>query len=357
MNRDRPNYLLLGEFNTTQSAPLPSPFQLEKGSAVIVDTANRASVGSGAWQTTGVTVSGTDPSITFADIGTKQGTTFIAAIAYVSRGVKVGLDNLYFNKPGTSNISLIAGGQTIFTLPTAIAAFFMNVLFIFDSLGCKVLYGYQFSEVNTTTAGGRGVFDWKLLYIYRGIYRGSVNGIFSVARITTASNGTVLRTFRAIDLKNRCALASDYSAASDRQIAPATGATFAMQADSIVDFTWTAALLEIAEIWVRQTDATNAWIVRANVATATIKLIELNAGVETERATSAQTFTASANYRIVVRCDAAWIRVVVNDATGIEYTTATFNQTAGAGLVQGFATSVELSVWPVHVAGLFPVGV
>lgn len=353
MIKERPQYLALAEFSSTIAAPLPSPFKCEKGQAVIVDTANKATLSSGAWSTGGVTVSGSDPAITFADVGTKPGTTIIGAILFLARGIQAGLQSIYFSKIGTGNINLIASGQTLLNIPANQLGFMLNIYFIFDSLGCKVLYSLPFTGSNERTSGIRGPFELRLLYVHRG----TVDGIFKLARLTGASVGSVLPTFRAINLLGKSALAADYSAATDRQIAPATGATFIMQADSIVDFTWTAALLEVTEIWVRKTDATNAWIVRANVATATIKLIELNAGVETERASAVQVFTASSNYRIVVRCDAAWIRVIVNNATGIEYTSATFNQTASAGLVQGFANSVELSVWPVCVTGLLPAGV
>jgi hypothetical protein len=139
---------------------------------------------------------------------------------------------------------------------------------------------------------------------------------------------------------------TDAGIATSISASPASGATGTMTADAFVEFTWTAATGATLELDVRRTDANNRWCVRCSQAGSTIKLIEINAGVETERASAAQTWNNGTVYRIVVPCVGNTIRTYVSNTAKNNYASASFNNTATGIAVAGFATGANLIAWP-----------
>lgn len=106
------------------------------------------------------------------------------------------------------------------------------------------------------------------------------------------------------------------------------GATLSGSANGHVYCLWTPGAGETLNLMVRWTDDNNAWYVRCNQAGSTIKLIQVQAGVETERSSAAQTWTPGTAYNINATLWGNIIYTMVNDAYKASYTSATFNNTA-----------------------------
>lgn len=110
-------------------------------------------------------------------------------------------------------------------------------------------------------------------------------------------------------------------------------ATATQEADALIIAKWQAVTDEVFEISVRQTDADNRWIIRISQA-GTIKIIERNAGVETERATVNQTMVNGATYTYFVRSvgDSIYVRMFTTDMSIVYgsciYNSASFNNDA-----------------------------
>lgn len=123
--------------------------------------------------------------------------------------------------------------------------------------------------------------------------------------------------------------------------------------NAIVEMTHTMVTNDVWNFMVRRTDDSNCWIIRGDQAGSTIKLFEKNAGVETERGTSAQTWTNGTAYRLVVVMDGNTIRVITEVAgvptSKISYTSATFN--ASATGVKTDLAGANLIAWPRVITG------
>jgi hypothetical protein len=146
--------------------------------------------------------------------------------------------------------------------------------------------------------------------------------------------------------------ADNWGIATQRKAASVNGDTLAMLADALVEHTITAATGVTQELWVRRTDANNGWCIRMDQAGGTIKLIQVQGGVETERGSAAQTWTAGTQYRIVVVCDGVEIRTYVADTSKNTYTSASFNQSATG--VHVSHAGANLVSWPRRLSVSFP---
>lgn len=139
-------------------------------------------------------------------------------------------------------------------------------------------------------------------------------------------------------------LNTDYGIATDRKASPSAGDTLTMAADALVEFTWTAVTGQTLNIYIRRTDDNNAWIIRGDQAGSTIKLIEIVAGVETERNSASQTWTNATAYRIVILAESTTIRTYVANVAKNNYTSASTNQSATGAKVDKAGT--EFISWP-----------
>lgn len=82
-----------------------------------------------------------------------------------------------------------------------------------------------------------------------------------------------------------------------------------------------------------------------------MKLIQKQAGVETERSSAAVTWTAGTAVNLHVRCVSNFIRTYSGSTLRNTYTLASFNQTATGVKVSGFATGANLAAWARSVSG------
>lgn len=142
---------------------------------------------------------------------------------------------------------------------------------------------------------------------------------------------------------------SEYGVATDRKAVSLANDTLTMAADAVVEHTFTAQTGVTKELYIRETDTNNRWIIRCSQAGSTVKLIELNGGVETERGSGSQTWTDGTEYRVAAIATGAHIRVSVDIVSKVAYTSATFNQSATQARTDHAGTN--FIAWPRVLSG------
>jgi hypothetical protein len=337
------NLFLLDKFVTDEAAPLTSPRTCEPGpgTLTIIDTGNKLSISGG--ELLGSRQGDSNPR-TFTSIFLRF--SGLAVYGVVESDAN---DNLSIGWK-TSSISTIQnhgflyanGGQVIYDAPpqgiTAVntgesitLSTAYPILLVLLDVG--VLY---FIKKST---------DWELIWPSA---FGSDN-MLAVFGARTAAGNFAVDNFTIFRLYGD--FSTNYGIATSHTAAPATGATGTMTADGFVNFTWTPASAETLELDIRRTDDDNRWVIRCDQAGSTIKLIQREAGAETERASAAQTWTAGTAYTIQARAVGNGIRTFVNSVAKNTYTSATFNNTATGIKVAGFTTGANLAAFPRTLTG------
>ena len=349
---DRPAWTyLLGPFfkasTPDQAAPLSATYREAGavGALTVVDTESKLSIAAGAL----VVASGKaapaygDPSMIAATaVARVTGRAVVATVAISGANdarfgfaLTAASECNAFRFNATNQVRLAEGGVglnlLIGTLTTALANQYAVVL---RSAGAWHLVRAPADAL------------WTLLYV------ATVQPSPSVYAVMSNTNATISATnFRVADLPG--AWASDYGIATDRKATSAATDTITHTANCLVEHTITAATGVTQELWVRRTDASNGWIVRMSQAGSTIKLIEVVAGVETERASTAQTWTNGTAYRVVVICDGTTITPYVANVAKTGYASASTNQSATTAYVD--TAGADLVSWPRTVS--LPTGV
>lgn len=250
-----------------------------------------------------------------------------------------GRHGVYFN---TTNINFIDDGSGVA-----------------NGLTINITTDYTITVIERLPAGA-------LVYIQGGAYTtptllGVSNSNSAAMRIFLACGGnTGALQYDDVRLRDYGgATAQRFGLASAAHYAPATGQTFTIAADSWIEFNWLPNTGETLNIIFRRSDASNYWTVRCSNGGSTTKIIEVNAGVETERASVATTWNA-AQFRVVVELRGTSIRVYRNKALLTSYGSATFNQTATGAEITGFLNDdinsalCEYAAWTIAPAGTFP---
>jgi hypothetical protein len=172
-----------------------------------------------------------------------------------------------------------------------------------------------------------------------------------------ASHNTVIEEdiFGALSLpaNGYTAFETEFGAATNAIASPSSGETATSEANSWNEFTWTAATGETLEWLIRRTDDTHAWIIRCDQAGSTIKIIEVNGG-ETERASAAQTWVDSTEYRVIVIADDESIKTFVDTTAKASYESAAYNKAETGQKISGFAAGADLVCWPINMVPLLP---
>jgi hypothetical protein len=112
---------------------------------------------------------------------------------------------------------------------------------------------------------------------------------------------------------------------------------------------WTPNAGEIQDFMIRRTDDNNCWIVRCDQANSTVKLIQKQSGVETERSSAAQTWTPSTAYEILAQQDGNNIKTWVAGVAKNTYANAAFNNSATG--VKITLAGTNLICWPLDLTG------
>lgn len=123
-----------------------------------------------------------------------------------------------------------------------------------------------------------------------------------------------------------------------------------MDAFGLVRHSMLAATGITQNLWVRCSDASNGWIVRFDQAGSTVKIIELVAGVETERASAAQPQNNGTTYNWTVLCNGLSIKVFINAGLVTSWNQAISNITATGLMIDRAGT--ELYAWALDFTEL-----
>ena len=349
-------YLLRDEFTTAAAAPLSSPRSCEPGPGTItlVQTDGRFSISGGALQIEAQATPDQAGIGFYAGTVARQAGRFLAArmsrsalgnyYPYLGWGgsgenLPVSLNNvdlgIAFNDSGefwTSGLSYVLPGPI-------------------SSAKAQVGQAYSFALVLRGTGGfvlvQGGLFArWTLVFV-------TVSNLYGAAAMRPVMNtwsgpAATCDGLMVGDLPGS-QWQLDYGIAVSRAAAPASGTTGTMQADGMVEFTWTVGAGETMEMSIRRTDDVNRWVLLCSQAGSTWALIEIAAGVETQRKTGAFTWTAAGVYRISITCQGLRYGVYFDNVWVDYYYDSAFNHAATGIKVSGFAAGANLIAWPLYV--------
>lgn len=330
-------YLLRDQFTTNATAPLTSPRTCEPGPGqlTIVDPANQLSISSSILQVAGGSGSAWDRGFYSASgLARTAGRALLVAVTQTA-GSAFG-PAIWSRSAGI--VSPAAPGSADHGIRANIGAAYWAYV-----NGVNVIqhtFGTDFGIV--LRAAGAFYLQklsgtWNLEWVDNAQNTATLYPEFS------NFNGVgTLDDFRVVDFGGEWATA--YGIATSRTAITIAGSTGLMTADAIVEHTITAATGVTQELMVRRTDDDNCWIVRMDQTGSTIKLIQKQAAVETERSSAAQTWTNGTQYRIVASCFGNTIETNVANVAKNSYTSASFNNTATG--VKVSAAGVDLIAWP-----------
>jgi hypothetical protein len=340
-------YLLQDLFTTDDAAPMTSPRTCEPtGALTVVDTTNLMSISGGKLVWTGRNAQ-SDPMVRTASalyaraiglaISAKVDSTKEANVKLSPVAGSYYLDT--HDNAGWSAGSLRIGdgnpivqGATAGINPIYVIARTKGYLVIQDVGGTKTLlfvYGATTQAIDAN------------LYAVVGAVNNNVAG--------EADNLYVARL--------PAPYATDTGIVTNSSASPASNDELTHTADCHVEVEWVATTGATAELWLRRTDADNGWVVRCDQGGSTIKLIQKQGGVETERSSAAQTWTNTTKYRIYAIAYGNNIYTYAiayggKDAQKNSYTSATFNNTATIGKVVASAGALTNFVtWPRTLSG------
>jgi hypothetical protein len=141
---------------------------------------------------------------------------------------------------------------------------------------------------------------------------------------------------------------SDYGIAIGHIASPTVGSQITSETAGTIEQTWTAVTGQVWDWMFRYTDDNNCWIIRSSQSGGTIKIIEKNGGVETERASAAQTFTNGVAYRVLVRFSTTGFSVYVAGTFKTSYASTWNNSAVG---VKTDRAGTHLTSWPTILSG------
>lgn len=345
--RENERYLLLDRFLTDQAAPLGATRVCEPGpgSLSVVDASNVMSVSGGVLRVNGTP--GANSSLSSALFPRKCGRAFMVAvpnkttlgitaricwdISPVDSATTIGISF------GTTLLRWLTGTTTIRSISLG------NVPLRFLSI-MRNTGGYH---IYSTTSG---------IYQLGWIYPNGTSDLY--AKMSLPSGGTF--DFQSDDWMVRDFIGSVWG--TDYGLAQALGTYSAVTinnqtfthptAATFIEHTITAQSDVTQELIFRQSNATNAWILRMNQAAGTMALVELNGGVETTRNSVAQVWTPGIDYRILVLLGGSSILTYVDNTPGASFSSSFNSSTATGGSISHAGTN--LATYPQDVSAAIP---
>lgn len=341
-----PNWLLLDRFTTDAVAPLASPRTCEPGPGTLTLVQTDGSFATSGGQLV-VTAQSSSVWGDLSLVGASQARSAGRALLATVQNWTDTFGWIGFNNDATPADSATAGVDAIRTdqTPRLLNAV-TNGTTIITGLQFALSTTYQIAVVHRAagcfhfvSGGAFGTFPTMTL-----IWVGNAGTGAGFPALSYHSQRGNVDDFRVIDLGGSFATSTGIATAVSAT--PSNPTALTGTADGLIEFSWTVATGETLELDVRRTDADNRWIVRCDQGGSTIKLIERNATIETERASAAQTWTNGVQFRIVVLMQGTLIKTFVANAARASYSSATFNQAATGVNVAGFATGAGLIAWP-----------
>jgi hypothetical protein len=333
------------DFATVDDAPMTTPYVGEIGDMDVTDTGNQASVSGGRLVLANRTGTA-DPKLISDLVAPTTGT----ALSFLANETN--------NAGQTCLIALRSGAQNNYAGLNIVGT---SSFWGWNSNGTYSAIGYvafahatdyTYTIVRRTAgffifAKGGVYTDHTLIMVVPILALAASEGAF-IGATSSASNITATVDFvRKANLP--APFTTDNGIATNASATPASNDELTHVANGSMEVTWTATTGATLEVWVRRSDASNGWIVRGSQAGSTIKLIEVVAGVETERSSAAQTWTNATNYRIYVLFFSnsiyAYTMTTGQQSLKNSYTSASFNNTAtiakvvaSAGALANFIT-------------------
>ena len=350
-------YLLRDEFTTDDAAPITSPRTCEPGPGTftVSDNGTNVYISSSELLIDNSSASNWADSVISGNVATVGNSAGVAA--YSRCRIRSGGGFNYFATgfilDGQTNP--YSGGYCVWLPRNTSELVIRNANIADASLAVSSSVGTEYKYLAILrSVGGFYVRDGKLLWVHnsRNSKSAATNLNFILATYRSDVNvddATVLD----LPANGYTAWETEFGPATAYNETPSTGATLTSEADAVHEFTWTAATGETLEWMIRRTDDSTTWSIRCDQAGSTIKTIEINSG-ETERASTAQTWTDSTDYRIVVTADDEEIKNYVANTAKNSYSSASFNKTATGVKITGFAAGADLVAWPRDVSSLLP---
>lgn len=335
--------LLLDRF-TTDAASVTLPRTCEPlGTLSGVDTGNKLSISGGKLTAPSFTTGFADPRV-FTGLLTRRAGLAAYGKFSVSANNAAVLGWAFTGSTAPNNgIQMATSGSIVLD---------NNGGVIFPNPGNNIALSTEYELLVIQRSAGAFAFikggafsNWTLLWLF---YPRTENNFF-IAGASGVSGEWSGDDFAVFQLYSNWL--TDYGIATTHIAAPTTGATGTMTANGFISFSWTPAAAEVLELDIRFTDANNRWVIRCDQAGSTMKLIERNTGVETERSSAAQTWTAGNAYFIQIVAVDSLIRSFANNVLKNNYASSTFNQTATSLRVSGFATGANLAAFPRTLSG------
>ncbi len=338
-------YLLRDLFTTDASAPLSSPRTCEPGpnTLTLVQTSGNFSIVSGEF-----TYPVPSPTGTWQNMG------FVAVtgIARATGRAYLITSKLTSGSGLNAGLGFYASSALVASAAWTLGFHFGGFTYEGGSLATTTtLYSYSVGTTYTYAVILRSTGalflvndgSWQLLWVSVLNTTATLYPAFE-----SSSMAGTLDNARVVDLGG--SFATDYGIATTYEATSSANDVIGTTADCIIEHTFTAATGVTKNILVRRLDDSNCWVVRCDQTGATIKLFEKNAGVETERATSAFTWTNGSSYRVMVTATGATIRAFAGlaaaqpGAAKNSYASATFQQTQTGAKVDHAGTN--FTAWP-----------
>lgn len=333
-------FLLRDDFMTAASAPLTSPRTAEPGpgTLTLVQTDGEFSISGGELVFPAQTTAAWGDLALYGTQLTRACGKAVLSKGAIASGI-VAMCGWDIDALTTTNAGILLLAPTTLTVNAhgavnlVVGAFAVDTEYSFVCVQRGTGYWYFIK--------GGAFADWTLLYV------GAAGSSNEYPTLNSYSAVGTLDTFRVLDLP--APFDSDYGLCSERIASPTANATITSEANADIEYAWSAVTSETVELSVRRTDDDNRWIMRGDQAGSTVKLIERNAGVETERASAAQTWTNGTSYRMFIVQDGNTIRGYVANVLKWTYSSASFNNTATGVKVNKAGT--DLVAWPRVLSG------
>lgn len=318
-------FLLFDTFTTDDAAPVTSPRTCEPGpgTLTLTDTGNKLSISGGSLVIAGATSGLADPRVKGTDDFRVPGKVLYARIK--GGTFELGYANLSSNTM-RGGVFAFAGTSSIYVydVPTYVGPIAAWVASTWYELAIIQ------KDISALVAVKGGAWaNWTLLHV--GNYRFSStesDGSHYKQHInhTVNSSGEISEMFER-ELGGIWGKSSTFAELVENNTAANPYSGTMSSAAMLVELEWTITSSEVMEIKVRYTDDNNCWIARCDQATSTMKLIQKQAGSETERASaSGMGFTAGETRPLFVRCEGNAI-IYGNNAYKNGYSSASFNNT------------------------------
>lgn len=319
------------------------------GTRAVTDSlGTKASIAAGAvgnrLKFASLTTAFTDPRYATAAYQRRPGRVFSCTVRGQNWRVVIGStgDNGLFGVAAESGNILAVGNGTTISLGKTVASATDYTITVIERLVGALIYiqGGAYTTPTLLWTEATNTADMRVLLAYN-----------------TTSGAAEFDDVRLRDYGG--ASAQRFGMAGGFHYAPATGQAFTIAADSLIEFNWIPNVGETLDVIFRRTDANNYWTVRCSNPGSTTKIIEVNGGAETERASVATTWNA-AQFRIMIEALGTSIRVYRNRALLTSYGSASFNQSATGALITGFlnddvsSAACEYAAWTINPAGAFP---